>query len=251
MDKEALILQKRLKELEELCYQRDIPVHTDFLTLHEQTIFYSLVREFHGSRFQLTGGYEAAERKIVCFLPSYEESCEYPPVSCLKVSPVQEKFADPVTHRDYLGALMNLGIERSKIGDILVDGTTAYVFCMEDMADYMAGELTYVRHNHITAEVCQVQELDIHPKFEEVSGSVASERLDVVLSLAYQTSRSKIVPYIEGEKVFVNGRLITSNSYMLKPGDIVSARGLGKFAYVGVQTQTKKGRYYIVLNKYC
>ena len=84
------------------------------------------------------------------------------------------------------------------------------------------------------------EEIVIIPKFKRVGGSVASLRLDCILALAWQSSRSKMTPYIEGEKVFVNGRLVTSNSFGLKEGDIVSVRGLGKFIYRGVETETKR-----------
>ena len=99
-------------------------------------------------------------------------------------------------------------------------------------------------------EPATIGEFSITPKFETVSGSVASLRLDCILALAWQSSRSKMTPYIEGEKVFVNGRMITSNSYLLKEEDIVSVRGFGKFVYRGVETETKKGRLFITLDRY-
>ena len=251
MEKEELLFRKRMGELARICYERDVPVHTDFLTLNEQTIFLSLVPSLPPARFELAGGYEAAERKIVCFLPSYEERLQEPPFSCLLAEPVNQKFAQELTHRDYLGALMNLGIQRSKIGDILIDGKRCYIFCMEDMADYLCRELHSVSRTNLTLSKIPVQEQTVAPKFQRISGSVASLRLDCVLALAWKSSRSKMTPYIEGEKVYVNGRQVLSNSYVLKAGDIVSVRGLGKFAYRGVETETKKGRLFIALDRYC
>ena len=251
MDKEEILFQKRAAELARICYERDIPVHTDFLTLNEQGLFHSLVPSLPPVRFQLTGGYELAERKVLCFLPSYEESVLEPPFVCLKAEPVNLRFAEELTHRDYLGALMNLGIQRYKIGDILIDGKDCHIFCMEDMADYLCQELRFVRRTNLTLTRVPLEAFEVQPRFETISGSVASERLDCILALAWKLSRSKITPYIEGEKVFVNGRLALSNSQILKAGDIVSLRGLGKFVYRGVENQTKKGRLFVALDRYC
>ncbi len=251
MEKEELLFRKRIGELARICYERDVPVHTDFLTLNEQTTFLSLVPSLPPVRYELTGGYEMAERKVVCFLPSYEECLWNNPFTCLLAQPVNPRFSQELTHRDYLGALMNLGIERDKIGDILIDGKLCRIFCMEDMADYLCGELHSVSRTTLTLSRVPAGELKIEPRFERISGSVASLRLDCVLALAWKSSRSKMTPYIDGEKVFVNGRLALSNSQVLKDGDIVSVRGLGKFAYRGVETETKKGRLFIALDRYC
>ena len=88
------------------------------------------------------------------------------------------------------------------------------------------------------------------PKTERKEGSVASVRLDAVLSLAFSSSRSKMVPLIEGGQVFINGKLVTSPSASLKEDDLVTVRHMGKFRYVGVQNQTKKGRLYVAVERF-
>ena len=88
------------------------------------------------------------------------------------------------------------------------------------------------------------------PKYEEMKGTVPSVRLDTVLSVAWPLSRSKLTAYIEGGKVFVNGKLITSNGYHLKESDRISVRGMGRLTYEGILSQTKKGRYMISVHKY-
>lgn len=250
MNKEEQLLSKRISELADLCYQRDIPTHTDFLNLNEQTIFHRLVKTLPRLNWQLAGGYALAERKVVCFLPSYEEALSSLPFSCLKIEPVQARFAQEVCHRDYLGALINLGIDRGKMGDILVQGKSAWVFCMEELADYIIRELTFVKHNHVSVSRDTNPQTVIEPDFETLEGSVASLRLDCVLSLAFGLSRSKAAPYLAGEKVFVNGRLETSASLQLRDGDIVSLRGMGRFLYQGLVAETKKGRLLIRIHKY-
>ena len=88
------------------------------------------------------------------------------------------------------------------------------------------------------------------PEFQEINGTCASVRLDALIGLAFQTSRSSMVQFIEGGQVFVNGRLITSNGYEPKDGDIISVRGKGRFRFEGVSRQTKKGRNSMKLLRY-
>lgn len=249
MEKDELMLRKRIRELASLCERRDIPVHTDFLNLNEQTIFHSMVRELAGAAHVLSGGYSMAERKVVCFLPSYMQE-EIPPISCVEVAPLNARFAEDLNHRDYLGAVMNLGIDRGKVGDILIEDGKGYIFALEEMAPYIADQLCSVRHTQVSARVFPAKELNIVPRYERMEGSIASERLDNVLAFVYRSSRSRIVPYIEGEKVFINGKLAARSSILLKAGDVVSVRGLGKFRYEGVLNSTKKGRLFAAADRF-
>lgn len=252
MTKEEQQFFKRILEYADNCFQRDIPVYSDFMNLNEQTIFHSAASQFPPVRYELTGGYEPAERKIVCFLPSYMQTDEIPtPIRTIRIMPVNKKFAESLTHRDYLGAIMNLGIERCKTGDILIGSDAVYLMCVETMASYIIENLITVRHTSVSCTLENAQNFQPDQKYEEIEGSVASERIDGILAMVYRTSRSKITPLIAGEKVFVSGRLVVSPSQKLKAGDIVSVRGLGKFEYVGFRTQTKKGRLYAAAKKYC
>ena len=91
---------------------------------------------------------------------------------------------------------------------------------------------------------------DYSPDFEEIRGTVASVRLDSLLPLAFSSSRTRLSGLIEGAKVFVNGRLVTSNGYQVQEGDIISVRGMGKFRYDGAGQRTRKNRIYVVIHKY-
>ena len=146
------------------------------------------------------------------------------------------------THRDYLGALMNLGISRTKTGDIIVQDKQAYLIVSESIADYICENLTRIRHTSVMCRQIDWQEFDYKPQVKEVMGSIASVRLDAVIGLAFSQSRSKLTGYISEEKVQVNGKVITSNAYNLKENDLISVRGLGKFRYKGTSAVTKKGR---------
>ena len=102
MEKEEQLFRKRVLELAELCFHRDMPSNTDFLNLNEQTIFQSISGTLPPVRYVLAGGFPGAERKVVCFLPSYEEELEDPPFECLRISARNKKFSGELTHRDFL-----------------------------------------------------------------------------------------------------------------------------------------------------
>lgn len=250
---EEELLKNRICDLAEQCYNRDVPTHTEFLNLFEQDLFCRTVGKLPGIRYFLYGGYEMAERKVGIFLPSYAEdedpSCF--PASYVKISPLNEKFAEPLTHRDFLGALLNLGMDRGKIGDLLVDGSSCVLLCMEELADFICHELTRVRHTSVCCErLMELPEAFGTPKTERKEGTVASVRLDAVVALAFGLSRSKAVPLIEGGQVFVNGRLTESGSAPLKEEDLVSVRHMGRFRFLGVQNATRKGRAFVAVERF-
>lgn len=250
MQKEELLLQKRLVELSKIAYQRGIVTFSDFLNLNELNILHTIPKEELHTRYVTFGGYDYSERQMVAFLP--DALCydyEYP-ISVVKVSPLQKKFSDKLSHRDYLGAILNLGIERCKIGDILVEESYAILFVHKTLENFLLDELRRIKHTSVIATVEDMQDFHYQPATKEIKGTVSSLRLDSLLALAFASSRSKLVAFIEGGKVFVNGKLITSNGYQIKENDIVSVRGLGRFRYIETMSQTKKGRYYVTLELY-
>ena len=250
MNKEESMLQKRLVELSRLAYNRGIVVFSDFLNLNELNILHTTPKDMFLSQYKTYGGYDLAERQMAVFLPdALYYDYEYP-VQMIEVTPANKRFAEELTHRDYLGALMNLGIERCKIGDIIVEEDRAILFVKKEMADYIMKNLTKIRHTNIKLTPVKDFQIDYEPCYEELKGTVSSIRLDSVLALAYPVSRSKITPQIEAGKVFVNGKLITSNGYRLKEGDIISVRKTGRISYQGILSETKKGRYMISVRKY-
>lgn len=257
MEKEEVLLRKRLIELSNLAYQRGIITCSDFLNLNELNILHTTPKNLLPVRYQTFGGYGFSERQMAAFLPDAfymyiddEAILQSYPICIIKISSLHAKYAEDLGHRDYLGALLNLGIERSRLGDIIIQGNHAYVFASEKIADYIVEELCRIRHTTVMAQIVESAEFSYEPKYEEIKGTVASVRLDALLSLAYNSSRSKLTALIEGGRVFVNGKMITGNGYRVKENDIISVRGIGRFRYNGIISETKKGRYCVSVYKY-
>lgn len=250
MTKEEQQTGKRLLDLARTAYQRGIVTYSDFLNLNEQNILYDIRRELSYLKVESFGGYETAERQMAAFVPDALLFCPEYPIACIRLTPLHKKFAESLSHRDYLGAVLNLGLDRSKTGDILVEEDEAFLFCQAGIADFICGNLTRIRHTAVTAGRVEGESFFYEPKVREITGTAASVRLDSLLSLAFGASRSSLTGLIEGGKVFVNGRLVTSNGYQPKEGDLVSVRGMGRFRLQGIGGQSKKGRSYVTLLKY-
>ena len=249
MNKEENIIYKRFIELADICYYRDTPVFSDFLDLNEQTVFLGCLKELPSIRYRLDGGFAMAERKIVCFLPINQNEYSLP-VKVIKIEPVNIKFAGECTHRDYLGAIMNLGIERSKTGDLIVDGKTCFCICKTEISDYISENLDMVKHTKVKCSDVSLDDIEGSIRYETVNGTVASVRLDSILSVAFKESREHMKNYILSEKVFVNGKCTIKTDYVPVEGDIISVRGTGKLLFEGTGNETKKGRLYVKIKRY-
>lgn len=251
MKEQEIILKKRLQDLSRTaCFQNRI-VYTDFLNLNELHIVHSFQPKEPDLTVGFFGGYEEAERQIAAFIPdAFSFEADTFPIRCIHITPVSVKYAEALTHRDFLGAILHLGIDRSKIGDILADDKEAYVFCHEQMAPFLMENISKIRHTNVCLEIITEKEQLPEPKRKEIRGTVSSVRLDSMIALAFSNSRSSMVGMIEGGKVFVNGKMTVSNGYSLKEGEIVSVRGYGKFRFDGENGTTKKGKTSVSVSLY-
>ncbi len=249
-DEERLICN-RILDMAESCYYRNIPVTTDFMDLYSQSLFQNMLKDLPPVKWRSYGGYELAERKLIMFYPEYLKDFDAKEFySVIKISPLDNRFSEELNHRDFLGSIMGLGINRSKIGDIIIMDKEAVVFCTTSISEYIINNLTSIRHTFVKCEKINEVCPDFGPKYNEIRGSIASLRLDSVISLGFNQSRSHLISYIEEGKIFVNGRIITSNAYSIKEGDIISVRGLGKIRFISVLSTTKKGRIMVLVHKY-
>ena len=251
MDLEEELFRKRLSELANKAYSNSQYLFTGYLSMFELDVYYRMERELSYVPVTIFGGTNDCERVMLRF--GDEELCGYEepfPIACIEIIPLVEKFAQELSHRDYLGALMNLGIERSTLGDIVIDGKRAYLFCNEKLADYIVENVDKIRHNSVKCKIAdKIPETTI-TRTERKSIQVSAARADSIISKVYNISRSESVDLFRAKKVFVNGRLNENNSGQLKEADKVSVRGFGKFVYCGVLRETKKGKLSVEVDLY-
>lgn len=196
----------------------------------------------------LFGGYDGAERCIAAFGYDCEEA-DFP-ISIIKVEPVSPKFADKLSHRDFLGSLMGLGIKREVLGDIVISDNTGYIFCLNTIAGYIVQELSKVRHTIVKCSIADALPDSAVKTPEEEQMIVASERLDVLVAAVYHFSRSAVKELFVARRIYVNSRICENFSYIPKEKDIISVRGKGRFVYNGVIGKTKKDRNIISVGVY-
>ena len=243
MMKEDDFLKKRLLELAEKAYQSNTYTFTGFLNMMEISTFHQMKQELSFIPASLSGGTEDSERQMIRFGSldafGYEENF---PIACIKVQPLMKKFAQDLTHRDFLGACMNLGIERSLLGDIKIKDKEAYIFCKESMAPFLVENLNKVKHTNVSCQIVEEIGEEITVDYKEVMLSVSSLRIDGVVAKLYQLSRSQSLELFVQQKIFLNGRVMEHNSAIMKQGDILSVRGFGKSKLGAMLGTSKKGK---------
>ena len=253
--KDELIFVRHMGELAKSAYYKGISIYSDFLTLAQQGL---IAQQGFPVPYSFYGGFADAERVKVGFhggltgngrIEPDEFLYDYPPCM-VKICPVNSKFAEELTHRDYLGAILNLGIDRSTTGDILPVLDAVYLCCDPMIGNFLCGNLERVRHTSVKVSVVNEIPENLKRQSETVHVNVASLRLDVVVGAAFKQSRGNTSSLISGGKVMVNGREVLQGSSVIKDGDVISVRGFGKFRYVGTEGTTKKEHLYITLEKY-
>lgn len=246
---------------EELLYKRFIELarksdggyylFSDFLGLNEQSVFNEAKLKFGRARYTIFGGADGCERVMVRFGNpeefGYEEDF---PIKIVLVEPKAPKFADKLTHRDFLGAILNLGIERKAIGDIIIKENSGYVFVKEDMADYVASSLEKIKRTDVKTSIVESLPSTELFKTERKRIQLSGERIDAAISKIYSLSREESQSLFKKRLVFVCGRLCENTSYTPKELDVISVRGYGRFIYVGVVGTSKKGKLNVDVDLY-
>ena len=250
-------LKKRMRELAAESAASSTYRFTDFLRPEEAALGFAAAREAFGgtarypSGVAAYGGADGCERVMLRFGDPAECGYDAPfPIAAVHAETPEEKFSDVLTHRDYLGALMNLGIRRDTVGDIWIRGGHAWIFVEEQMAGHVTENLTRVKHTAVRCTVCGEVPPEAMPKKEPVSVITPSERLDAVLSKLLHLSRGRAKELFSRHEVFVNGTECASESRIPKDGDVIAVRGYGKYIYRGETGRTKKGSLIVALEKY-
>lgn len=246
---ERMLLAKLWDKID-TAIRRDIPANTPFLSPREQ----QMCRYLFGERDGLCwfGGYEGAERNMLCYLPEYLESAslydEDGPVVCLRASFFD---GDTLTHRDILGALMGAGISRETVGDILVSQGSCDLMVSTQIAPYLLQTLTSAGRVKLRLEQIPLQDAKIpQQSIKEIRDTVSSLRLDSVLASGFRIGRSLAAQHITAGRVAIDGLPCEKPDKSVTEGMKISVRGLGKIKLESVNGQTKKGRISVVIHRY-
>ena len=252
---DKLLLAKVLDRLEFSKGKNKIE-NTDFLNLYEQDLVDKFLKKIKFTNYYFFGGTGEAERKILMIYPEKltEEMARKNHTKMISVIKIKLpiELNDEFDHRRYLGAIMKLGIEREKIGDISVKSRGAEIIVKNEVQEFLVqnlGSLTRFSQAEITVEnIENMQEIEAQKM--EITEIVASLRLDNIVASLARTSRNKAVEILEQERVFLNFKNETKASKQVKVGDIITIRGKGRFEFKEISGNTRKGRFVIKIDKY-
>lgn len=233
--------------------RKNIPGYTCFLTGREQELAKMLTQRAGIPNVHFYGGPEGAERKILCYIPEYYEPEEFlsgedSPLCALRA---EISAYDSLSHRDFLGGILGLGLKREVLGDIYVSEDHCDFLVLREIAPYILEQLCAIGRARVHVSEIPLSEIHVpQQRVKTIADTVASLRLDSVMASGFQMGRSKAQSYISAGKTEVNHTLVTKADRVIQEGDIISARGLGKLKVVTVKGLTKKGRTGVVLEKY-
>lgn len=229
--------------------RKNIPASTCFLTLRELDMTKYLFGNLQG--LYAFGGYEGAERQMLVYLPDYlDESAlaQEAPLTCLRAVFYE---GDSPSHRDFLGALMGAGIARETVGDICVGKGSCDFFVTAEIAPYILQNFTGAGRTKLHLQKIAMEDVQVpEPEVKQIRDTLASLRLDSVISAGFRVGRSQAAQYITSGRVAINGLPCEKPDKAVDEGVKISVRGLGKIQLKSVNGQTKKGRISVVIDRY-
>ena len=242
------ILLRSISDKITLAEKHFSPKFTFFLDERQSELVEMIFKNSGFDNYMLYGGYDNAKRKILAVSPpySYANLTDFP----LKAVTITYRKSDSISHRDILGSLMALNIERKTVGDVLVSESKSVVFLYDTVFDDVLFGIKKIGRVGVKIEEGFDAEIIPEENFKEISGTIASLRLDCVVSLALKISREKAANLIKKNGVTVNCQDQFSISYLMKENDKFSIKGYGKFLFSSVNGTSKKDRTHITIKKY-
>ena len=255
-EKDNKILIAQISDKIGMCENKNKIEYTDFLDLAQIELVQNYIDKLKIENYMSYGGFEQSERKIFVFYPEKFNSSvvEKNLSSIVKIIRIQlpDDLKGKYTHRDYLGAVIKLGVKREKAGDIIVDNNGADIIVDKDISKFLVENLSGLTR-FSEAEVT-IEEIDnlrtVEIRREERDIIVSSLRMDNVISELAKCSRNKALDIINMERVFVNFQCETKKTKQIKPGDMITIRGKGRFYIKELVGQTRSGRIIVKIEKY-
>ncbi len=223
---------------------------TPFADPRQQEIALQLSRSFPVCGIVFAGGYPGAERARMLVFPRTRPPREDKSVTPLLISGSYPP--DMLNHRDFLGAILGLGIKREMVGDIICRDAETLVFLVPEMADFVVQHLQQVGRYPVNGTIPEQIPLSFiqgQERIKEIRGTVASLRLDAVAGLGFGLSRSRITPLVRGEQVKLNHQAISQPSRLVREGDLISLTGRGRVEVMEILGETRKGRISLKLRR--
>lgn len=238
------IFLSKMRDTQRLCEKYRTARFTKFLDSRSQALL-----DKNGILGTLFGGYEGAERQMLGVFPDWQEPDNTLfPIDALKISVKGETVP---SHRQYLGTILSLGIERDKIGDILVCERGAYVFLCSDISEFVKDSISKIGKCGAFAEYADLKSVILpNKKFEDISCVCASLRLDAVVAGLMNRSRNEAKNLILSGKISVNHFETQKTDFVLQEGDLLSIRGFGRARIEKIGAKTRSGRVHIMFKKY-
>jgi RNA-binding protein YlmH len=247
---EDRLLASKILDKAELSDRIGKPVHTDFLDPYQQGLVEKAFSGIGDMEYDFYGGYVGAERAVAIFRPDFYEPEEAEYDSFMRLLIIRANSREGLTHRDYLGSLMGLGIKREKTGDIIVADESCSIVVLSDIAGFIAGNLVKVGNTGVSVEIGDTGGLLVpEPKIREIKVTVASLRLDCIAAPGFGISRSKAAEFIRAGKLNHNWVVTENPDKSVREGDVLSIRGKGRVVVETVGGKTKRDRIGVVLKK--
>lgn len=224
----------KIKDKLRICEKTGKVVSTNFLTPAEVS---EVIHILKGYEYCITGGFEEAERRIIIIGTDENKVSNF--CTVIRV----ESLNSVLSHRAVLGSVLGLGIKREMVGDIIVNDKVCDIIIMQEMKTYILNNLTKIGRENVSIKESSFSELlgiDFNKETRIVS--VASLRLDSVISGGFGISREKSASLINGEKVLINFLPCKNVSKSIRENDLISVRGYGRIRFLNVLGETKKGR---------
>lgn len=225
-----LLLARVLDKLEE-AEQNNVPKSTKFLNEQQRILVERMIANIGNMRYLFFGGYEGATRTILIFLPDYMEPEQIIDDDIIPIAFIRAEYSTDktITHRDFLGSLMGSGIKRETIGDILVGEGSCDIIVLKEVLPYLLANFESVGRVKIKKTIIAAKLLKVpEEKFILLKNTVASMRLDNVVSSGFAISRDKASEYVKAGRVSLNSLECAKADKLLSEGDVISLRGMGK-----------------------
>ncbi len=256
MDIEDKLVIAKLEDKIKLSKTRNKIVNTEFLSLYQKEIIKKELNKRKLENYFFFGGYDGAEGEILVIYPEklgrdFAWANVKNIIKGVRIT-LPKETVGKYTHREYLGSVMQTGLNRNRIGDIIVHEAEAYIVVLEENAKYIVDFLKSItRFSKANIEEIDYTEIKVRePEFEKITAVISSMRLDNIVSELAKVSRSKAEELLSEEKVFVNAKCETKDSKIIKENDVLAIRGKGKFIINKVVGNNKKGKTIVEIKKY-